>query len=679
MNTEEIYKLRNNFSIIGLTGKTGSGCTDFSKLIAKDLKNINKYLLRPPTEIKYVDNLPDKNIIFKRKYTISYNYCQKTSITYKTISYISVLIFYTLHYCIKIKLDKNPIQLIESLKEIIDGNFKKSKDLKDSNYIESDITIKEISKLSNNFESLINKIKELPIKFEEIKTEEQIDCLFDCFYGDVFENFVSNFFKLLGGTDYYLGSFFVHRLGNKIRATGNPFIKDNLKDIADSKYIYSLAYVINKLIKAWKNKNNGTCHICIDSLRNSLEIMFFKERYAAFYMIAIHSEKKTEETLHDRIKAINKLSRRTNPNNIDEIINRSIWLDEVERRIEDFKKGYFYAPDVENCIQKSEIHINNPGNKFDTSKDNKIRNTTFYSTIEQWIRINALISHPGITTPAQEERCMQLAYNSKYNSGCISRQVGAVITDENNSIRSVGWNDVPKGSIACNLRTLDEIIHPNNVDKAQDQSYSEFELNQENKSYSNGGNFSKNTKSLFLDHVKKTKSLGLNHSFCFKFLHNKYELNENQVHTRSLHAEENAMLQVSKYGGQPLLNGILYTTASPCELCAKKAYQLGIQKIIYIDPYPGISMQHILRNGYKQPILKMFTGIIGRAYNKLFEPIMSYKDELTLITNDIKTEDKILERSMINFIESKLEIKLPKDISLEKIKKQLELLDEYHD
>src|SRR5690606_32453916 len=90
---------------------------------------------------------------------------------------------------------------------------------------------------------------------------------------------------------------------------------------------------------------------------------------------------------------------------------------------------------------------------------------------------------------------------------------------------------------------------------------------------------------------------GHNCPYCFKDFHNAFEGKDNQVHTRSLHAEENAMLQISKFGGQALKGGILFTTASPCELCSKKAFQLGIVKIFYIDPYPGISRQQILKAG----------------------------------------------------------------------------------
>ncbi len=51
---------------------------------------------------------------------------------------------------------------------------------------------------------------------------------------------------------------------------------------------------------------------------------------------------------------------------------------------------------------------------------------------------------------------MQLAFSAKLNSGCISRQVGAVVTDDNYSIKSVGWNSTPEGQTPCLLRNANE-------------------------------------------------------------------------------------------------------------------------------------------------------------------------------------------------------------------------------
>jgi dCMP deaminase len=125
---------------------------------------------------------------------------------------------------------------------------------------------------------------------------------------------------------------------------------------------------------------------------------------------------------------------------------------------------------------------------------------------------------------------------------------------------------------------------------------------------------------------------GRSAAFCFKSEYNAYTKEKNQVHTRSLHAEENAFLQMAKYGSVGIEGGFLFTTASPCELCSKKAYQLGITEIYYIDPYPGIAFSHILRGGSKNPSLILFSGAIGRAFHKLYSPIVPYKDELNALT-----------------------------------------------
>lgn len=175
--------------------------------------------------------------------------------------------------------------------------------------------------------------------------------------------------------------------------------------------------------------------------------------------------------------------------------------------------------------------------------------------------------HPGLVTPTSMERCMQLALSAKLNSGCISRQVGAVVTDQNSSVKAVGWNSTPRGQTPCILRNVRELL-----DGGEKGVYSQYERTSDD--------FHSALENTYRDVVNNDPNgntlNGRNFSFCFKDIQNAADAEKNQVHTRSLHAEENAFLQTSKYGGSGLQGGVLYTTASPCELCSKKAYQLGI-------------------------------------------------------------------------------------------------------
>lgn len=271
--------------------------------------------------------------------------------------------------------------------------------------------------------------------------------------------------------------------------------------------------------------------------------------------------------------------------------------------------------------------------------------------------------HPGLITPSQDERCMQIAYNAKLNSGCLSRQVGAVVTDSENSIKAVGWNNVAQGQTPCNLRRAEDLLA--NEDES---AFSLFERDNPNFRTSLGKIYSFNGSSAKPFNGKPV-------SYCFKDIKNSLDGEKNQVHTRALHAEENAFLQVSKHGGMPVKRGHLYTTASPCELCAKKAYQLKIDTVIFIDPYPGVANDHIINCGVDIPKLKLFSGAIGRAYQQLFEPIIPYKDELEIgLVLDVPNKKKILAQQNKDLTEKNKAL----EKEVEKLRNELSQKDQEH-
>lgn len=122
-----------------------------------------------------------------------------------------------------------------------------------------------------------------------------------------------------------------------------------------------------------------------------------------------------------------------------------------------------------------------------------------------------LIIHPGLVTPTHIERCMQTAFNAKLNSGCLSRQVGAVITDKNFSIKAVGWNDVPSGQVPCNLRDIDDLC----INKDY-QTFSKYELEDEQ--------FNDFIKNKYQNIKLKNNNLsGRTYQYCFKDMYNDLE------------------------------------------------------------------------------------------------------------------------------------------------------------
>lgn len=601
---ETIYNARKKFILIGLTGRTGSGCSESSKILAT--KNFEELKLRPPKNRDFFNKE-------EHKYKIIYSYAKENWQGFRVLRMSDVIFSFMLHYNFEQLCD------IMKKKEFLDTSKN------DASFSEEEIK-SIIDKLSNNQDFLslyknccmqldtrehaslefsykdkknsFNSMVENALKFYNskllIKCDNAISsisklhkifkeiCITTSYNGKtIFEKKASFYYK------------FLQVIGNNIRRYGDI----SFKETESSDNIFCLAERANKFIKIIRRVNEekkDDTLICIDAFRNPYEVQFFKDRYSAFYLFSINT--KDEE----RKRRLNYL--------LPDEINS---LDDIESGN---KKGIkaFTEQNMSHCLELSDVHIYNP---FSSTIER-------FCLTEQLIKYVMLIKHPGLVTPSHVERCMQLAYVAKLNSGCLSRQVGAVITDENFSVKAIGWNEVPEGQIPCNLRTIEELI------KNKDYfMFSQYEVEDEK------------FNSKILETYNKTKDkklLGRCYQYCFKTIYNEINNDKNQVHTRALHAEENAFLQLAKYGGEGIKGGNLFTTASPCELCSKKAFQLGIKNIYYIDPYPGISSRHILsfknKNG-DEPKLHLFIGAVGEAYISLYTQKLPIKDEINLLCN----------------------------------------------
>jgi deoxycytidylate deaminase len=382
-------------------------------------------------------------------------------------------------------------------------------------------------------------------------------------------------------------------IGKNVRNSGSPILHEKKQGM-----FFALAERINQVVKKIRDsKQHGEkTFIVIDAIRNPFEAIYFQDRYAAFYLMAVSCDDGQRKA---RLRAVG---------HTDKDIKA---IDEQEYPdVKISNKSAYVLQDIAACLERADIYVSNPDIANLVSE--------FHNLTNQILTFVSLMRRPGLVTPTALERCMQFAYTAKLNSGCISRQVGAVITDENFSIQAVGWNDTPHGQVPCNLRNRFDL--EGGIDQL---AYSTYEKNDPE--------FVKKFKERSRKYIRIAEG-GRNISYCFK---SEYQINtneKNQVHTRALHAEENAFLQITKYGGRGIEGGKLFTTASPCELCSKKAYQLGIKEIYYIDPYPGIAVHHILMGGTNNPRLMLFSGAIGRAFHRLYTPIVPYKDELATLT-----------------------------------------------
>lgn len=435
--------------------------------------------------------------------------------------------------------------------------------------------------------------------------------------------------------------------------------------------IFAIPRKINQYIKVLRHpfdsKEHRPVRVAIDSIKNIFEAVYLRYRYSAFYLWAITTDPEIrEQRLRDKhltdfqvqmmdwneypdkggevIAAVEKvleesrmslgdqkqwekarkyLMEKKQPAEVDfyldNLSNRPFTQQENNQPAErdNYFKDYeehnrirrgffqdntcaFYTQDIDSCICNADVYLfNNASGVTDTENNRKL--------IESVVRYVSLVMYPCLVRPTPVERCMQIAFSAKVNSGCLSRQVGAVVTDAQYNILAIGWNDVPCGEVPCAYKNLYDVAA-----SADRDAYSEYELHNKD----------------FRDRLAKypfpVEGLrGLPLSYCFKNFHKDQK---DPMRSRAMHAEEKALALC----GQEAQGGYLFTTSSPCEMCSKNAKNHRIRKIFYLEAYPGISQAQYTNSGNKEnrAELILFSGAVGRAYMQMYTPLLPHKDVL---------------------------------------------------
>ncbi|WP_081930578.1 hypothetical protein [Lysobacter antibioticus] len=552
---EKAYTERTDLLVLALTGRTGSGCTTTATALTKNIDDLSV-------------TMAGLSQIEIRKLEICKSYAKNRWVPFKALT-ISTIIFSFL-----LQEDRNHVK--EFLNSLIKGQ-------KASQAVET--ICDHIEKLRNDL------LYEAFSKLVGLEHDQHFAADAWQFYAGPLSASFSELRTALSSATY--ASTF-QTFGDNIRKSGSA-----ISDAVDPEQVFTLITRVKRLAKAaWRHDRRigiGSTRVVIDAVRNPLELVYLRDQFAAFFALAVTAN---EDHRQSRLAESGMAKRDI------EILDKREYS---KKSLGSYDS--FVSQNLQECIQKSDLFIHNNGKPDEIELNRPLLH-------QQLIRYVALILRPGLVTPTADERCMQLAFVAKLNSGCISRQVGAAITDSSCSIKAVGWNDVPRGQVSCLLRDVNTLLN-----SRDDVAFSYYE--------STDKAFRTHVASEFANSNPMKVSTGLNCPYCFKDAYNAVTKKDNQVHTRALHAEENAFLQLAKHGNSGIVGGQLYTTASPCELCSKKAYQLGITEIIYVDPYTGISSIHILAVGAEanRPKLRLFGGAVGNAYHRLYESVLPIKDE----------------------------------------------------
>jgi len=437
---------------------------------------------------------------------------------------------------------------------------------------------------------------------------------------------------------HQISSIVKQMLGINLRMFREPYNIDGMELKNDGYTI--IAEDINFSIKLLRNYHhlagelrNEVLHtrIAIDSIKNPFESRYLSDRYSNYYLFGIYTQEENrinryqtsqknlgqllaldalEQPLELK-KRLQQLDAEDGQDTVDTLSGYALrWLCNYEKRYASVQLRTlfpFILQNISSCFETADVFFNN---------DNKP-----FSLEANLVRYVCLVMHPGLLLPTPVERMMQMAYIAKLNSGCLSRQVGAVITDAQYHLLSVGWNQQPEGQFPCAYRDIDSLCSPGDEGTCK-LMYSDFELED---------GFRDTLRSVRQSNEQGKRESGTLTHYCFKDVYNAMAGTRDFIYTRSMHAEETAFLNLgSKVDAAK--GGYLFTTSSPCISCAKQAMQMQIAKIYYIEQYPGIQLKHVLSSTSRCPEMELPTGVIGKAYVQLYTPIMPLKDEDELWT-----------------------------------------------
>ena len=249
-------------------------------------------------------------------------------------------------------------------------------------------------------------------------------------------------------------------------------------------------------------------------------------------------------------------------------------------------------------------------------------NPDLYNSLERFVN---LIFDDVDPTPTKDEYGMFYAKASAFRSGSLARQVGAAIISDTGDVLATGTNEVPnfggglcgpednpkqresgRGFDSNTLRTID--VLDDFISKLKKEKWFSKEIH--SKSNSDLVNEIMNG-----DELKTARLLDLTE------------------YGREVHAEMAALMNASRQTIS-VDNSTLFCTTFPCHVCTKHIIASGIERVIYIEPYPKSLARElfeeqdgmIIIDKKKEPDKVEFQPFVGISPNRYME-LFAWKEK----------------------------------------------------
>lgn len=258
----------------------------------------------------------------------------------------------------------------------------------------------------------------------------------------------------------------------------------------------------------------------------------------------------------------------------------------------DRKASEKHGQQVEESLHKADFFIRNIDLIDEISK-----------SVDRFIKLVHGTNH---ITPTKDETGIYAAYSASLRSACLSRQVGAAITDDIGGVLSTGCNDVPRfgGGVYDTETSADNRCFNHHGHCHNDKHKSIFQEEIESILIKNDVGNAKQIAKEILNN-SKAKSL--------------------IEYSRAIHAEMDAIISLAR-NNNDTLGKTLYCTTYPCHICARHIVASGIKRVVYIEPYEkslaiqlhGDAICHPDNKIGEKVLFENFEGVSPRRYNNFF-------------------------------------------------------------
>lgn len=338
----------------------------------------------------------------------------------------------------------------------------------------------------------------------------------------------------------------------------------------------------------------------IDSIRHPAEVELLRRVYGdAFVLLGVVCQEQERKS---------RISQKY----------RDAGLDAAEKFMDrDSKADEKHGQRVSDAFHLSDFFIDNTAPRFEDD-ERKTANPA-WEINDHLNRLIRVVTHEQIERPHIDETAMFAAAGAAMRSACLSRQVGAALLDARSNVVATGANEVPRAGGGVYGEQFGEDPHDDRCflnrrfcSNTREQTTIASAIIAELEVHLKGD-------------IDQTSLIGKLKSG---------RVGELLEFSRAVHAEMDALLAAGRKGTSTI-GCRLYVTTFPCHYCARHIVSAGVDKVLYIEPYPkskafalhGDSIQNDDSKGDWVPpstggekvLFVPFTGVAPRMYRRAFE------------------------------------------------------------